>query len=162
VIPQRDIPRVVHEILDAMHDESGWEEASEREIVEALLAMRRSASVQDTADRLRRQFVFLREVTLVPERVLLHLALERDARDAERARGVRDVAVVLLQHARDVRRFERVARARRSTDASSGVRPRRRRRGRARARRPRAAATDASCRSSRRRSRAPRRGRARS
>jgi hypothetical protein len=60
VIPQRDIPRVVHEILDAMHDESGWEEASEREVVEALLAIRRSASVQDQADRLRRQFVFLR------------------------------------------------------------------------------------------------------
>ena len=63
VIPQRDIPRVVHEILDAMHDESGWEEASEREVVEALLAMRRSASVQDQADRLRRQFTFLRRTT---------------------------------------------------------------------------------------------------
>jgi hypothetical protein len=63
VIPQRDIPRVVHEILDAMHDESGWEEVSEREVVEALLAMRRSASVQDQADRLRRQFVLLRRTS---------------------------------------------------------------------------------------------------
>ena len=63
VIPQRDIPRVVHEILDAMHDESGWEEAPEREVVEALLAMRRSASVQDQADRLRRQFMLLRKTT---------------------------------------------------------------------------------------------------
>jgi hypothetical protein len=60
VIPQRDIPRVVHEVLDAMHDESGWEEASDREVVEALLAIRRSASVQDQADRLRKQFMFLR------------------------------------------------------------------------------------------------------
>ena len=63
VIPQRDIPRVVHEVLDAMHDESGWEEAGEREVVESLLAMRRSASVQDQADRLRRQFVILRRTT---------------------------------------------------------------------------------------------------
>ena len=63
VIPQRDIPRVVHEILDAMHDESGWEEASEREVVEALLAIRWSVSVQDQADRLRRQFVLLRRTT---------------------------------------------------------------------------------------------------
>jgi len=56
VIPQRDIPRVVHEILDAMHDESGWEEAEERELVEALLAARRSASVQDQAAQIRRRF----------------------------------------------------------------------------------------------------------
>ena len=56
VIPQRDIPRVVHEVLDAMHDESGWSEATERELVEALLASGRSASVQDQAERLRRQF----------------------------------------------------------------------------------------------------------
>jgi len=56
VIPQRDIPRVVHEVLDAMHDESGWAEATERELVEALLASGRSASVQDQAERLRRQF----------------------------------------------------------------------------------------------------------
>ena len=60
VIPQRDIPRVVHEVLDAMHDENGWEEVGEREVVEALLALRRSASVQDQADRLRKQFVILR------------------------------------------------------------------------------------------------------
>ena len=63
VIPQRDIPRVVHEILDAMHDENGYEEASERELVEALLAIRRSASVQDQVDRLRRQFVILKRTS---------------------------------------------------------------------------------------------------
>ena len=60
VVPQRDIPRVVHEILDAMHDENGWEELGERELVEALLAIRRSASVQDQAERLRRQFIILK------------------------------------------------------------------------------------------------------
>ena len=63
VIPQRDIPRVVHEILDAMHDENGWEEVSEREVVEALLAIRRTSSVQDQADRLRRQFTILRRTS---------------------------------------------------------------------------------------------------
>ena len=57
------IPRVVHEILDAMHDENGYEEASERELVEALLAIRRSASVQDQVDRLRRQFVILKRTS---------------------------------------------------------------------------------------------------
>jgi hypothetical protein len=63
VIPQRDIPRVVHEILDAMHDENGWEEVSEREVVEALLAIRRISSVQDQTDRLRRQFAILRRTS---------------------------------------------------------------------------------------------------
>lgn len=60
VIPQRDIPRVVHEVLDAMHDENGWEEASDRELVEALLAIRRSSSVQDQAVRLKRRFAILK------------------------------------------------------------------------------------------------------
>jgi len=60
VIPQRDIPRVVHEVLDAMHDENGWEEASEREVVECLLAIRRSSSVQDQATRLLQQFAILK------------------------------------------------------------------------------------------------------
>jgi hypothetical protein len=60
VIPQRDIPRVVHEVLDAMHDENGWEEAGEREVVEALLTIRRLPSVQDQAERLRRRFAILK------------------------------------------------------------------------------------------------------
>jgi hypothetical protein len=63
VIPQRDIPRVVHEILDAMHDENGWEEVGEREVVEALLALRRSPSVQDQAQGLRRQFSVFKKTT---------------------------------------------------------------------------------------------------
>jgi hypothetical protein len=63
VIPQRDIPRVVHEVLDAMHEENGWEEASERELVEALLAIRRSPSVQDQAERLRQQFAIFKKTT---------------------------------------------------------------------------------------------------
>jgi hypothetical protein len=63
VIPQRDIPRVVPEVLDAMHEENGWEEASERELVEALLAIRRSPSVQDQAERLRQQFAIFKKTT---------------------------------------------------------------------------------------------------
>jgi hypothetical protein len=60
VIPQRDIPRIVHEILDAMHEESGWEEETDREVVEALLEIRRAESVQDQAERLRRRFVVVK------------------------------------------------------------------------------------------------------
>lgn len=60
VIPQRDIPRVVHEVLDAVHEESEWHEVGERELVEALLAIRRSASIQDQAQTLRRQFTILK------------------------------------------------------------------------------------------------------
>jgi hypothetical protein len=63
VIPQRDIPRVVHEVLDAMHEESEWDEVGERELVEALLAIRRSASVQDQVQALRRQFTILKRTS---------------------------------------------------------------------------------------------------
>ena len=63
VIPQRDIPRVVHEVLDAMHDENGWEEATERELVEALLALRRVSSIQEQATRLQRQFAILKKTS---------------------------------------------------------------------------------------------------
>ena len=60
VIPQRDIPRVVNEVLDALREEGDWEEASERELVEALLAVQRSASVQDRAQALRRRFTLFK------------------------------------------------------------------------------------------------------
>jgi len=60
VIPQRDIPRVVHEILDAMHEEGGWEEAGDRELFDVLMQARRTASVQDQAELLRRHFSILK------------------------------------------------------------------------------------------------------
>jgi hypothetical protein len=63
VIPQRDIPRVVHEVLDAMHEENEWDEVGERELVESLLAIRRSASVQDQVQALRRQFTILKRTS---------------------------------------------------------------------------------------------------
>jgi hypothetical protein len=60
VIPQREIPRVIHEILDAVHDENaGAKEAGDRELFDVLMAARRSASVQDQANLLRRHFVVL-------------------------------------------------------------------------------------------------------
>ena len=60
VIPQREIPRVIHEILDALHEEStARKEAGDREIFEVLMSARRSASVQDQADLLRQHFLIL-------------------------------------------------------------------------------------------------------
>jgi hypothetical protein len=60
VIPQREIPRVIHEILDALHDEgSARKEAGDRELFDVLMAARRSASVQDQANLLRKHFIIL-------------------------------------------------------------------------------------------------------
>jgi hypothetical protein len=60
VIPQREIPRVIHEILDALHEESTTKkEAGDREIFEVLMSARRTASVQDQAELLRQHFLIL-------------------------------------------------------------------------------------------------------
>ena len=60
VIPQREIPRVIHELLDALHDDvAARKEAGDRELFDVLMAARRSASVQDQADLLRRHFIIL-------------------------------------------------------------------------------------------------------
>ena len=59
VIPQREIPRVIHEILDALHDDATHKEAGDRELFDVLMAARRSASVQDQANLLRRHFRIL-------------------------------------------------------------------------------------------------------
>ncbi len=60
VIPQREIPRLIHDILDALHDEAAThKEAGDRELFNALMAARRSASVQDQAEILRRHFLIL-------------------------------------------------------------------------------------------------------
>ena len=62
VIPQREIPRVIHDILDVLHeDATALKEAGDRELFDVLMAARRSASVQDQANLLRRHFlIFLR------------------------------------------------------------------------------------------------------
>ncbi len=60
VIPQREIPRVIHEILDAVHDDAtSRKEAGDRELFDVLMAARRSESGQDAAELLRRHFLIL-------------------------------------------------------------------------------------------------------
>jgi hypothetical protein len=60
VIPQREIPRVIHDILDALHEDAAThQEAGDRELLDALMTARRSASVQDQAEILRRHFLVL-------------------------------------------------------------------------------------------------------
>jgi hypothetical protein len=59
VIPQREIPRLIHEILDAVQDEVTAKEAGDQELVGVLMSARRSASVQDQAEILRRHFRIL-------------------------------------------------------------------------------------------------------
>jgi predicted transcriptional regulator len=59
VIPQREIPRVIHEILDALGDEGTPREASERDVFEVLMALQRTSSVQDQVAALRKRFRIL-------------------------------------------------------------------------------------------------------
>jgi hypothetical protein len=60
VIPQREIPRVIHDIVDALHDDATThKEAGDRELFDVLMTARRSASVQDQAESLRRHFLIL-------------------------------------------------------------------------------------------------------
>ena len=59
VIPQRDIPRLIHEILDALRDEADLQEVGERPLVDVLLAARRCRSAQEQADVLRKHFRIL-------------------------------------------------------------------------------------------------------
>jgi hypothetical protein len=59
VIPQREIPRVIHEILDALRDDTADKEAGEQELFDVLMSARRSPSVQDQVNLLRRRFRIL-------------------------------------------------------------------------------------------------------
>ena len=59
VIPQREIPRVIHEILDALHDDTVEKDVGDQELFDVLMAARRSASVQDQAGLLRKHFRIL-------------------------------------------------------------------------------------------------------
>ena len=61
VIPQREIPRLIHEILDAVHETGERNgEASELEIFQLLNDARRLPSLQDQVERLRAAFVVLK------------------------------------------------------------------------------------------------------
>ena len=60
VIPQREISRVVHEILDAMHELTDIKlEAPEGEIFQVLMESRRLPSVQDQLSALRKRFLIV-------------------------------------------------------------------------------------------------------
>jgi hypothetical protein len=60
VIPQREIPRLIHEIMDAVHEENEThQEAGDRELFEVLMAARRTPSVQDAADLVRKHFLVM-------------------------------------------------------------------------------------------------------
>ena len=59
VIPQREIPRVIHEILDALREDATEKEAGDQQLFEVLMNARRSASVQDQAELLRKHFRIL-------------------------------------------------------------------------------------------------------
>jgi len=59
VIPQRDIPRLIHEILEAVREDAELQEVGDLPLVEALLAAQRCASAQDRADFLRKRFRIL-------------------------------------------------------------------------------------------------------
>jgi hypothetical protein len=62
VIPQREIPRLVHEILDAVRDVSERRgEASEMDVFQALNEARRLPSVQDQVERLRNAFLIMKK-----------------------------------------------------------------------------------------------------
>jgi hypothetical protein len=57
VIPHREIPRLIHEILDAVREpEDRFSEASENEIFQVVNEARRLPSVQDQVARLRTAF----------------------------------------------------------------------------------------------------------
>lgn len=61
VIPQREIPRLIHEILDAMRETGERRgEASELDVFHVLNDARRLPSLQDQVERLRAAFVVLK------------------------------------------------------------------------------------------------------
>lgn len=61
VIPQREIPRLIHEILDAVREAGERRgEASEMEIFQVLTGARHLPSVQDQVERLRNAFLIVK------------------------------------------------------------------------------------------------------
>jgi hypothetical protein len=58
VIPQREIPRVIHEIIDAVREASeGCREASDMDIFHVLKESRHLSSIQDQVERVKNHFV---------------------------------------------------------------------------------------------------------
>lgn len=59
VIPQREVPRLVHEILETLHGEATEREATDLELFEVLMESRRRESVQDQVAALRHRYRIL-------------------------------------------------------------------------------------------------------
>jgi len=60
VIPQREIPRVIHEILNAVHELTEVrKEAPEGEVLQVLMESRRLSSVQDQLRALQKRFLII-------------------------------------------------------------------------------------------------------
>ena len=60
VIPQHEIPRLIHEILDTVRDVGPGGEAGDRDVFDALMSTRSAPSMQDQIAELRRRFVIVR------------------------------------------------------------------------------------------------------
>jgi len=61
VVPQREIPRLINDLLDAIARGADAEaEVGENDLFRALVEAQRSRSVQDQAARLRQQFRILK------------------------------------------------------------------------------------------------------
>lgn len=61
VIPQREIPRLINDLIEAIaHGATAEAEVSDSELFHALVDAQRSPSVQDQVSRLRRAFRIVR------------------------------------------------------------------------------------------------------
>lgn len=61
VVPQREIPRLINDLIDAISAaRPGEPEVSDLELFQALVEAQKSRSVQDQATRLRRSFRILK------------------------------------------------------------------------------------------------------
>ncbi|MBI3244978.1 MAG: hypothetical protein HYZ50_00550 [Deltaproteobacteria bacterium] len=61
VIPQREIPRVIHEIIDSVREVAeGRREASDLDVFQVLKDSRHLASIQDQVGRMKDHFVVLK------------------------------------------------------------------------------------------------------
>jgi len=62
VIPQREIPRVIHEIIDAVREVAeNKREATEYDVFQVLRDCRQLPSIQDQMERLRNHFLILKK-----------------------------------------------------------------------------------------------------
>ncbi len=61
VIPQREIPRVIHEIIDSVREiAEGRREASDMDIFQVLKESRHLSSIQDQVSKMKDHFVVLK------------------------------------------------------------------------------------------------------